>query len=218
MSFYEIVGGKSYRELTAEEKGLIQQRQTDLVIAIQDGCLEMIDELVASFKGLVKGMAYRQAERSFTVEQEDFEGLMYEELWRSVLKFDRSLGVPFTPVFIMNVKNAVKMMYRAKSYDLHDSTYETYDQRLGTNDVSPDTDTKLTRVIGKVEFAHMTDHAIVTEQLLTELFGSNSKKKTVIYMHLEGFKRNEIVSATGITERTVNRIVTKFKDSYITLT
>lgn len=222
MSFYEIIEGKTYKQLSAEEKALIQERQTELVLLIQDG-QDLVTELVDSFRGLIKGMAYRQAEKSFTVEQEDFEGIMFEQLWKSVLTFDRAKEVPFTPVFILNVKNAIKMMYREKSYDLHETTHEVAN-RLDSPLPEDPTCTMADALEVGISFESLIESQTTIEKVLNELFGTNLKKRTIVYMYLEGFKRNEIVSAVSegkITDgiiRMVNRTVTKFKQTYITLT
>jgi DNA-directed RNA polymerase specialized sigma subunit len=220
MSFYQITEGKTYRQLTAEEKALIQERQTELVTLIQDGSQEVVKELVDSFKGLIKGMAYRQAEKSFTIEQDDFEGIMYEVLWKSVLTFDRSLGIPFTPVFIMNVRNAVKMLYRAKSYDVHETTHEVTN-RLDSPLPEDATCTMADALEVGTSFESLIESQATINTVLDELFGKNDKKKTIVHMYLDGFKRNEIVTAVSegkVTDgliRLVNRTVAKFKQTYI---
>lgn len=246
-TFFEIVENKSYRELTNAEKHLIQERQTELVIRWQDSVNEtqkeiIFDELHASFKGLVKGMAYRQAEKSFSVEQEDFEAIMLLVLTETLtgtndetqvdlygqrlITFDRSMDKPFQPIFLTNVTNVLKMMYRHKSYDAHDTANKldepssftsqfdneekaTYGDKLITGDTNPI----------KESFTQL-----VLEEALTDLFGNDTKKKTMVHMSVQGFKRNEIVSAlisdgqtTDAVAKQVNRTMKQFKAYYLNL-
>ncbi|MDR7207618.1 hypothetical protein [Priestia megaterium] len=237
-TYYEIVGTKTYRQLTLVEKEAIQDRQTELVQLWQDESLpekqELIfDELYDSFKGLVKAMAYKKSEQSYTVDMDDFEGLINLTLVESLLSFDRTLNKPFQPVFIMNVNNAVKMMYRQKGYDLHDTTYSSAKQRLDADggllsdgskvDVSEkqlSSQATLT-VTSQVDFTMEVEHSMVTEKILSGLFGMDEIKKTIVHMHLQGFKRNEIVSAiaeegksSDSLAKKVNRTLSKFKDAY----
>lgn len=228
-TFYEIIGENTYRQLTTTQKEMIQNRQTELVKNWQDETnefrkAEIFDELFDSFKGLIKGMAYRQAEKSFSVEQEDFEGIMNLELVETLLSFDRSLNIPFQPVFIMNVKNSIKMMYRQKGYDLHDEATEldkpVHKDQARMNGVVTFGET----VADETPAIENLETAVVTEELLNGCFGDDEKRKTVVNMAISDFKRNEIVSAIN-TEgknpesiaRYVNRTLTQFKQYCLNL-
>ncbi|MDA2738438.1 hypothetical protein PDQ75_25115 [Bacillus cereus group sp. Bc015] len=227
-TFFEIVENKSYRELSVAEKEAIQIRQTELVLQWQDETNEIkkeeiFDELHASIKGLIKGMAYRQAEKSFSVEQEDFEGIMYLTLVETLIAFDRTLNKPFQPVFIMNVRNEIKMMYRQKGYDLHDTTLNEANR---LDSPAPEDSTVTMGDVIEVEhnFTLDVEQMVVTDEILTELFGEDSKKKTIVHMSVQGFKRNEIVSAIieegkspDSVAKQVNRTVSQFKAHYLNL-
>ncbi|MCU4863183.1 hypothetical protein OB981_24415 [Bacillus cereus] len=240
-TYFEIVENKSYRELTIAEKLVIQERQTELVVRWQDETNEskkeeIFDELHASIKGLVKGMAYRQAEKSFSIEQEDFEGIMFlvltetlsgtndemqvELYGQRLITFDRAMDKPFQPIFITNVRNVLKMMYRQKGYDVHETTLHEANR---LDSPSPDDDT--VTMADTIETTHCftldVEQMVVTEEILTDLFGNDTKKKTMVYMSVQGFKRNEIVSAiisegqkTEAVAKQVNRTVNQFKTHY----
>ncbi|TWM32261.1 hypothetical protein CHCC14819_0457 [Bacillus licheniformis] len=221
-TFYEIVGNKSYRQLTQAEKEAVQDRQTELVIAWQDERdelrkAEIFDELFDSLSGLIKGMAYRQAEKSFSVEQEDFEGIMNLTLVETLLSFDRSLEKPFQPIFIYNVRNEIKMMYRQKGYDIHDTVNDRLEQP-NQNDKT----TALADILkAESDFAADVETAVVLDEILDDLFGEDEKKKTIVHMSVQGFKRNEIVSAIAeqgksldALAKQVNRTVNHFKLNY----
>lgn len=247
-TFFEIVENKSYRELSIAEKEAIQVRQTDLVIRYQDETNEsnkeiIFDELHASLKGLIKGMAYRQAEKSFSVEQEDFEGIMFlvltetlngtndesqvELYGQRLITFDRTKGKPFQPIFMTNVSNALKMMFRQKGYDLHDTSSKldqpnTFNSQFD-NEERP---TYGERVADSDSIDPMNESTtqIVLEEILTDLFGTDTKKKTMVHMSVQGFKRNEIVSAvisdgqkTEAVAKKVNRTLTQFKTHCLAL-
>lgn len=224
-TFFEIVENKNYRQLTNEEKQAIQDRQDQLVIAWQDESNgmrkeEIFDELYASVTGLIKGMSYKQAEKSFSVEQEDFEGIMNLTLVESLIAYDRTLGKPFQPVFIYNVKNEIKMMYRSKGYDVHDTVLDRLEQPN-----EQDSSTTLADIATESEsFTEGIEWNMVTEQVLSSMFGTDEVKKTMVNMFLEGFKRNEIVSAvkeqgksTESVARKVNRTLSEFKAQYSNL-
>lgn len=240
-TYFEIVENKSYRELTIAEKLVIQERQTELVVRWQDETNEskkeeIFDELHASIKGLVKGMAYRQAEKSFSIEQEDFEGIMFlvltetlsgtndemqvELYGQRLITFDRAMDKPFQPIFITNVRNVLKMMYRQKGYDVHETTLHEANR---LDSPSPDDDT--VTMADTIETTHCftldVEQMVVTEEILTDLFGNDTKKKTMVHMTVQGFKRNEIVSAiisdgqkTEAVAKQVNRTVNQFKSHY----
>lgn len=228
-TYFEIVAEKTYRQLSSIEKEMIQDRQTHLVTQWQDTTDEQTrwkieDELHASFKGLIKGMAYKQAEKSFSLDQDEFEGIISLALVETMVEFDRTLNKPFQPVFIMNVRYAILEMYREKGYDLHD----TSDRLDKPNKFNADSDTELPTYgdtnVNPVSFADDLETAIVTEDVLTELFGDNEKKKTIVHMTVQGFKRNEIVSAlieqgksTDAMAKQVNRTVRQFKEHYSNL-
>jgi hypothetical protein len=234
-TYYQIVGTKTYRQLTAEEKAMVQARQTELVCQWQDATTNkqqevIFDELFDSFKNLIKGMAYRKAENSYTVEQDDFEGMINLTLVETMLTFDRTLNKPFEPIFVMNINNAVKMMYRQKGYDLHDTTYSSDAYRLDsvmTNKEKITSDnTKATEnfVAHTVDHSAEIEHSIAIDEILAGLFGVDEIKKTVVHMSLNGFKRSEIVSAisdgsksTDTLKRQVNRTLNTFKERYAQL-
>lgn len=235
-TYYEIIKGKNFRQLSMEEKEAIQDRQTQLVLAWQDSTdekekEEIFDELHASLQGLIKSMAYRKARESISVEQEDFEGLMYLTLVESMIKFDRTREKPFQPVFIYNVENEVRMMYRKKNYDVHEQTtmYEStrldHPTALGAETpVHPSIELKGQRMAGSTNDVDEIEQMVAVEQILTDLFGNNEVKKTIVHMAVEGFKRNEIISAiqvegksTDALARQVNRTVNEFKAHYLNL-
>ncbi|UTV34897.1 hypothetical protein [Bacillus altitudinis] len=228
-TFFEIIEGKHYRQLTTTQKEEIQNRQTDLVLKWQDASDRLskdiiFDELFASINGLIKGMAFRQAERSFSVEQEDFEGIMYLTLVETLLNFDRTLGKPFQPIFIMNVKNEIKMMYRQKGYDLHEETLTT-SSRLDSPSPSDATVTMGDALEDKHSAPSDVETFLAVEQVIKNTFGEDEKKRTIVHMSIQNFKRNEIVSAIAVSGQSpdavakqVNRTVKQFKDAYVALT
>ncbi|MDQ0976590.1 hypothetical protein QFZ31_006642 [Neobacillus niacini] len=223
-TYFEIIETKSYRQLTTIEKEAIQDRQTQLVTDWQDETdvitkEEIFDELYASFKGLIKGMAYKKAERSFSVEKEDFEGIMNLVLVEQLIQFDRNVGVPFQPLFIKHVGFVLGNMYRSKEQDMHETTY---DETKRLDNPSPE-DSTVTMLDG-LNLTEDTDFTgdiatnMITEEVLDDLFGQDDKKKTIIHMFLQDFKRNEIVSAvqesgksTDSVAKQVNRTVKQFR-------
>lgn len=227
-TYFEIAGNKTYRQLTSTEKEAIQDRQTQLVIQWQDETNEsskeeLYDELHASLVGLVKGMSYRQAEKSFSVEQEDFEGIMFLVLAESLVQFDRTFNKPFQPVFITNVRYAILEMYRDKGYDIHETTLHEQN-RLDSPSPTDNTVTLGDALETERSFTTDVEHMVTTEKIMTDLFGSDDKKKTIVHMAIQGFKRNEIVSAvqetgksTDAIAKQVNRTVKQFKDHYLNL-
>lgn len=249
-TFFEIVENKTYRELSVAEKEAIQLRQTELVIRYQDSNNEsnkeiIFDELHASLKGLIKGMAYRQAEKSFSVEQEDFEGIMFlvltetlngtndesqvELYGQRLITFDRTKGKPFQPIFMTNVSNALKMMYRQKGYDVHDTANKldqpnTFTSQFDNEERPTFGDRLVNSDSDSIDPMNESTTQIVLEEILTDLFGTDTKKKTMVHMSVQGFKRNEIVSAvisegqkTDAVAKQVNRTLTQFKTHCLAL-
>lgn len=228
-TFFEIIEGKNYRQLTTTQKEEIQNRQTDLVLKWQDASDQLskdiiFDELFASINGLIKGMAFRQAERSFSVEQEDFEGIMYLTLVETLINFDRTLGKPFQPIFIYNVKNEIKMMYRQKGYDLHEETLTT-SSRLDSPSPSDATVTMGDALEDRQSAPSFVETFMAVEQVIKNTFGDDEKKRTIVHMSLQDFKRNEIVSAVASSGqsnnavvRQVNRTFKEFKEAFVALT
>lgn len=220
-TFSEIVGQTTYRQLTTSQKEEIQGRQNYLVAQYQDSTDEyekedLFAELYESLKGLIKGMSFRQAEKSFSVEQEDFEGIMNLCLAELLITFDRTLNKPFQPVFLTNVRNEVLMMYRAKGYDLHDTSGSLDDPMGETSQTLVDVTPIVKDLVSDV------DTNTVTDAILTELFGNDDKKKTIVHMYVSKFKRNEIVVAvqedgqsTDATAKMVNRTWSEFKAHYL---
>lgn len=230
-TYFEIVAGKSYRQLTIAEKEAIQDRQTALVTAWQDEKNELKrrvieDELVASVQGLIKGIAHKQAEKSFSMDQEEFEGIISLTFAETLVKFDRTLNKPFQPVFIMNVRYAILETYREKGYDLHD-TADRLDKRVSTSsqfhsdtDVTLSTSGELTPQKSNPIDTVFLD--VLTEEILTSTFGDNDVKRTIVHMFLQDFKRNEIVSAINVNGKSpdavakqINRTIKQFKEAYL---
>lgn len=229
-TFSEIAGTKSYYELTNEERTAIQDRQNELVNAWQDEDSskrknQIFNELYESLKGLIKGRAYREAEKSFSVDKEDFEGIINLVLVETLLTFDRTLHKPFQPVFLLNIGNAIKMTYREKGYDLHDTasqldkpiefSSEFYSDTIVSVSSAFELTASLTDSIEEVETA------IMTEEMLTNCFGADERKKTIIHMVLDKYKRNEIITAINTdgkspeaVARLINRTVAKFREAY----
>jgi hypothetical protein len=228
-TYFEIVGNKNYRQLTGTEIEELQNRQTQLALMWQDETDEMkqraiFDELHASLQGLVKSIARRQAEKSFSVEQEDFEGLVYLKLAETLINFDRTLGKPFQPIFIYNVKNEIRMMYRSKKADMHETTLHDKNR---LDSIAPDDETLTMADTIECEhaFEDNVEHNVFVDQIVNNIFNGDEKKRTIIHMSIQEFKRNDIVSAikeegksTDSIARLVNRTVNQFKEEYIKLT
>lgn len=243
-TYFEIIENKTYRQLTNTQKEEIQTRQTELVVKYQDEINEskkevIFDELYASLTGLIKGMSYRQAEKSFSVEKEDFEGIMYlvlvetlsnqqegqSDLYgQELISFDRSRNKPFQPIFITNIKNVLKMMYRQKGYDVHETTLvET--ARLDSPSPEDQYVTMGDALEVETPFESDVQTDLFIEKALTDLFCEDDRKKTIVHMQLQGFKRNEIVSAvnnegksTDSIAKLVNRTWNEFKTYCVNLT
>jgi hypothetical protein len=235
-TYFEITADKTYRDLTQFEKALIQERQTALAIAWQDETnqlkrLEIEDELMASFTGLIKGMAYRQAEKSFSLDQEEFEGIISLAFAETLIDFDRTLNKPFQPVFITMVRYAILEMYREKGYDLHDTAAKLDSDMksdANTRNLSgtsrDDNNTKGNIKAVAKDLYGDTVTMVVMDDILDDLFGEDDVKKTIVHMTVQNFKRNEIVSAiieegksTSSVEKKINRTVTQFKEHYLKL-
>jgi hypothetical protein len=228
-TYFELTANKKWNQLTDLEKEQVQNRQSQLASMWQDAQDELhkrdiFDELFASLNGLVKAKARKEADRSYSVEQEDFEGILYLTLAETLVKFDRNLGKPFQPVFMYNVSNKIKMMYRDKSKDEHENTYHE-DNRLDTPAPEDKTVTIADTLETQLSFEQNVEHNVVVERLITKLFNGDEKKRTVVHMSIQNFKRNEIVSAiaeegksTDSLARYINRTVNQFKEAYIALT
>ncbi|MGF9741559.1 hypothetical protein ABEX38_29770 [Priestia megaterium] len=224
-TIYQIKGQKSFRQLTTEEKAMLQARQNELVLNWQAEGNEMkqreiFDELLDSLQGYIKNRAYREAEKWVATEQEEIEGLLYEVLAETVLEFDISKSDNFQPVFIYNATNALKMLYRQNSYDLHD-TSDKLDKPVGNEDKATMGDLLETHN----DFAVDIQASHFVDEVIDECFGANEMKKTIVHMFLQDFKRNEIVQAilpegksTDSVARLVNRTISDFKLTYVKLT
>lgn len=229
-TFFEITANKTYKQLTLVEKNLIQDRQTHLVKMWQDTNdlhtkLEIEDELIASFEGLVNGIAIKQANKSFSVDFEEFKGIISLVLAETMVDFDRTLNKPFQPVFIMNVRYAILEMYREKGYDLHDTADKLDQQSTFVSQYDNEERETFgdTPASNKSSFDDIVTQ-VSTEKILNDLFGANDRKKTIVLMAIEGFKRNEIVSAVAVQGKStdsmakyVNRTLTQFKSHFIAL-
>jgi hypothetical protein len=228
-TYFEIIENKNYRQLSDTQKEELQNRQTELALMWQDETDEIkqraiFDELHASLKGFVKAKARKEAERSFSVEQEDFEGIIYVTLAETLVKFDRKLNKPFQPIFIYNIRNQISMMYRSKKSDIHETTYHDKNR---LDSIAPDDETLTMADTIECEhaFEENVEHNVFVDQIVNNIFNGDEKKRTIIHMSIQGFKRNDIVSAikdegksTDSIARLVNRTVNQFKDEYIKLT
>jgi hypothetical protein len=227
-TFAEITNNKPFRSLTAEQRNEIQELQTHLVLAWQDETDAnkkdiIFNELFATLEGMINGVSAKYTRNSYSVEFEEFVGLMQLTLVETAISFDRTMDKPFTPVFLQQFSNDVKMMYRGKGYDLHDTTLfvESRLDRLQDNETGETRGDLLPEEVNAID--QIECHMIV-EELLEELFGDNDQKKTMVHMAIQDFKRSEIVSAVkeagksiASVERQVNRTVNDFKQAYTTL-
>ena len=228
-TYFEIVGNKNYRQLSNTQIEALQNRQTELALMWQDETneikqREIFDELHASLKGLVKAKARKEAERSYSVEQEDFEGILYLTLAETLITFDRTLDKPFQPILMYNISNQIKMMYRSKKSDVHETTYHDKNR---LDSIAPDDETLTMADTIECEhaFEENVEHNVFVDQIVNEVFNGDDKKRTIIHMSIQEFKRNDIVSAireegksTDSIARLVNRTVNQFKDAYLKLT
>jgi hypothetical protein len=128
---------------------------------------------------------------------------------------------PLQPIFITNIKNVLKMMYRQKGYDVHETTLHEAN-RLDSPSPDDDTVTMADTIETTHSFTVDIEHTVVTEEILTDLFGNDTRKKTIVHMSVQGFKRNEIVSAlinegqtTDAVAKQVNRTMSQFKTHYL---
>lgn len=233
-TYFEIVENKNYRELSITQKEEIQNRQTELVLQWQDESdvlkKEVIfEELYASLIGLIKGTAYRKALNSYSVDQDDFEGLLNLVLVETLISFDRTLNKPFQPIYMLNVNNAIKMMYRQKSYDAIETC--TYDSNrldnlmvmeLGSGDVqgnSPTSNFHSLKDMGSDDVSGDAVTRVLVKELVTKLFGDDEIKKTIAIMYTEGFKREQILKAVAVegelpetAKKRYTRTVNTFKE------
>jgi len=228
VTIYQLLMNKSFRQLSDTQKEEYQNRQTQLASMWQDETDELIkrniyDELHYSLSGLVNFMAYKRAGESFSVEEEDFQGIIYLVLAETLIKFDRTLNKPFQPVFLYNVNNKIKMMYRSKEKDVHETTYFC-DTRLDMPSLSADYDTMGDSLEVEHTFSIDVEHNLLVDQIINELFNGDEKKRTIVHMSIQEFKRNEIVAAikeegksTDSVARLVNRTVKEFKATYLKL-
>lgn len=229
-TYFEITENKTYKQLTLVERNLIQDRQTYLVTMWQATTdlhtkLQIEDELIASFEGLVNGIAFKQANKSFSVDFEEFKGIISLVLAETMVSFDPTKNIPFQPVFITNVRYAILGMYREKGYDLHD-TADKLDKHstLVSQYDNVERETFGDRTASNRSFLDDIVTHVSTQKLLDELFGENDRKKTIVHMAIDGFKRNEIVSAIAVEGKStdsiakyVNRTLSQFKSHYIAL-
>jgi hypothetical protein len=243
-TYYQIVQDKTFRELTNSQKEELQNRQTELALmwqAEQDELQKEIlfDELLASLQGLVKSRAYREAEKSFTIDKEDFEGLIYlvlvetlvsylegqTELYgQKLMPFSQELDKPFQPIFLTNLNAVINMNYRHKGYDVHETTYHVTNR---LDSPSPDDPTVTMGDALEVErsFELEVEHNLFVDQVVQDVFNGDEKKRTIVHMSVQEFKRNEIVSAlkdegqsSDAMAKQVNRTVKQFKAAYLKLT
>lgn len=222
-TYFEITANKTYRQLTLVEKNLIQDRQTHLVKLWQDETdsntkLQIEDELIASFEGLVHGIAFKQANKSFSVDFEEFKGIVSLVLAETMVSYDRTMNKPFQPYFIKMVRYAILEMYRDKGYDLHDTSFRldkpSKEEQETFGDVPVSNHSPIDDVVTQVS----------TQKILDSIFGDNDRKKTIVHMAINGFKRNEIVSAVAVQGKStetmakyVNRTIKQFQSQYIAL-
>jgi hypothetical protein len=228
-TYFEIIENKNYRQLSDTQKEALQNRQTELALLWQDTKdeikqREIFDELHASLKGFIKSKARKESERSYSVEQEDFEGIIYLTLAETLITFDRTLDKPFQPVFIYNIRNQISMMYRDKKKDVHETTFHDKNR---LDSIAPDDDTLTMADTIECEhaFESNVEHNVLVDQIVNDVFNGDEKKRTIIHMSIQDFKRNEIISAvnkegksTDSVARLVNRTVNQFKASYLKLT
>lgn len=230
-TYFEITANKTYKQLTLVEKNLIQDRQTHLVKLWQDENnshtkLQIEDELIASFEGLVNGIAVRQANKSFSVDVDEFKGIISLVLAETIVSYDRTLNKPFQPYFIKMVRYAILEMYREKGYDLHDTSFRL--DKPSTFNSQYDNEERETFGDIPVSNHSAIEDAVTnisTQKILDSVFGENDRKKTIVLMAINGFKRNEIVSAVAIKGKStetmakyVNRAIKQFQSQYSALT
>lgn len=215
-TIYEIVGNTEYSALTDDQREMMYRRQNVLVVAYQNGNEDAFEELYDSLKDYIRGTAYRRAMKGFSIEREDIEGIINVVLVESIIKFDISLGKPFHPFFAMAVNNEMKMVYRAKSKDMHDSCLSD-GYRL---DRQVESDSSVKDLIQ--DKTDDTFARILAEQIMDACFGNDQKKRTIVHMFLDGFRQREIAAAIkGESEniesvyKYVKRTVTLFRQHAI---
>lgn len=215
-TIYEIIGTTVYAELSDEQREAVYRRQNELVVAYQNGDVDAFDELYDSLKDYIRGTAYRRAMKGFSIEREDIEGIINLVLVESICKFDITLGKPFHPFFATAVNNEMKMVYRAKSKDMHDTCLsDAY--RL---DRQVESESSVKDLI-----ADKTDDSfarILAEQIMDACFGNDQKKRTIVHMFLDGFRQREIAAAIAVegdniesVYKYVKRTVTQFRQHAI---
>lgn len=220
---YEIKGNKTFKELSFAEREELQDRQTFLVLQWQDSQdpvqKQLIeDELYDSVKNLIKSMAHKESKRSFSVEKEDFVGIISLVFAETLRTFDRKYNKPFQPVFITYAKYAILAMYREKKTDLHDLSMRLDNPYFYTQIADDSVSTKASELPHTAtDFTSETETSLQVEKILSEVFGVNDRKKIIIRMVLQGYKRNEIVSAINVEGKTpdsvarfINRTETQF--------
>lgn len=225
-TFYDIMGNKTYKELTNDEKIAYNDRVDHLASEFAAGSTDAFAELYDALRDYIGGLAYRYSQRSFSIEQEDFEGIINLVLVESLTKYDSSKGVPFQPFFAMNIRNEIKMVYRTKGRDVHDETLATNKLRLDAPYDSENSDTNWKNAT----FATHNDteegfYRVLADELISGCFGEDDLKRTVILMYLDGFKLRDIANAVNgdgkkfqTVEKFVQRTVKGFKEYAISLT
>ena len=225
-TFYEIMGNKTYKQLTNDEKIAYNDRVDALAVEFGAGNTNAFAELYDALRDYIGGLAYRYSQRSFSIEEEDFEGIINLVLVESLTKYDSSKGVPFQPFFAMNIRNEIKMVYRTKGRDVHDETLATNKLRLDAPYDSENSDTNWKNAT----FATHNDteegfYRVLADELISGCFGEDELKRTVILMYLDGFKLRDIANAVNgdgkkfqTVEKFVQRTVKGFKEYAISLT
>lgn len=225
-TFYEIFGNKTYKELTNDEKIAYNDRVDYLAGAYAAGETQAFVELYDALRDYIGGLAYRYSQRSFSIEQEDFEGIINLVLVESLTKYDATKGVPFQPFFAMNTRNEIKMVYRSKERDGHDGTLATDKLRLDAPNDSENGGTNE----GSALFASSNNteegfYRVLADELISGCYGEDDLKRTVILMYLDGFKQRDIANAINedgkkfqTVEKFVQRTVKGFKEYAISLT
>lgn len=225
-TFYEIMGNKTYKQLTNDEKIAYNDRVDALAVEFAAGETNAFAELYDALRDYIGGLAYRYSQRSFSIEEEDFEGIINLVLVESLTKYDSSKGVPFQPFFAMNIRNEIKMVYRTKGRDVHDETLATNKLRLDAPYDSENSDTNWKNAT--FAMSNNTEegfYRVLADELISGCFGEDDLKRTVILMYLDGFKLRDIANAVNgdgkkfqTVEKFVQRTVKGFKEYAISLT
>lgn len=207
-TFYEIAQGKSYRELTVEERLAIRDRQNFLVGEYQNGNKEVFTELYDSFTSFIRGTAYRKAMNSTTIEMDDIVGIINLVLVESLVSYDAELNDNFQAYFAMNVNFEMKMFYRRLINDSHEKCSENA-YRL---DRSVDGETSVQETVGdKKDTVSEAFARILADQLLDDCFGVNMKKRTAVLMYLDGFRQREIAEALATEDENIESVYRNVK-------